>query len=203
MINPPSVGSYIVAVASSAGGLRALTSILSPLPRNFPAAVAVVQHTDPHQPSILVSLLSRRVRLKVKVPEQGERPEPGVIYVAPPDWHLLSNLDGSFALDQTHLVHYVRPSADVLFISLAAAFRTRAIAVVLTGTGSDGESGVRAIKKEGGFVIAQDEGSSEYFGMPGSAISTGCVDLVLPLDNIAPVLIDLVMAGKYYGRTTE
>jgi two-component system chemotaxis response regulator CheB len=202
MIHPPSSGPFIVAVASSAGGLRALTSMLSPLPGNFPASIVVVQHLDPHRPSLLVPILKRRVRLSVQTAEEGERPRAGVVYVAPPDWHVLLNSDSSFRLTQTEPVHFVRPSADVLFASLAAVFQTRVIAVVLTGTGRDGEEGVKAISKAGGTVIAQDEGSSEFFGMPGTAIRTGCVDLVLSLVDIPAALLNLVARGADHEPTS-
>jgi two-component system chemotaxis response regulator CheB len=92
-------------------------------------------------------------------------------------------------------VHFVRPSADLLFESVAASYRERAIAVVLTGSGSDGSMGVKAIKKMGGTVVAQDERSAEFPGMPGAAIHSGSVDFVLPLEEIAPALVTLVMKG--------
>src|SRR5260370_39568148 len=111
---------------------------------------------------------------------------PATVFIAPPNRHLLVNTDGTLSLSQSELVHFVRPSADLLFESVAASYRDRAIAVVLTGTGSDGAMGVRAIKKMGGTVLAQDEGSSEFFGMPGAAIETGFVDFLLPLPEIAP-----------------
>ena len=87
----------------------------------------------------------------------------------------------------------MRPSADLLFDSTAASYKERAIAVVLTGTGNDGVMGVQAIKKMGGTVIAQDRESSEFFGMPSAAIGTGSVDFILPLSEIAPALISLVI----------
>jgi two-component system chemotaxis response regulator CheB len=90
----------------------------------------------------------------------------------------------------------VRPSADLLFESVAASFKDRALAVMLTGTGSDGATGVEAIKKMGGTVIAQDEGTSEFFGMPGAAIQTGVVDFVLPLKDIGPALTKLIVRGE-------
>ena len=93
-------------------------------------------------------------------------------------------------------MHFVRPSADLLFESVAASFKERAIAVVLTGTGSDGTMGVQAIKEMGGTVIAQDETTSEFFGMPGAAIQTGIVDFVLPLREIPSALVTLVTTGE-------
>jgi two-component system chemotaxis response regulator CheB len=107
---------------------------------------------------------------------------------------LLANPDRTLSLTQSELVHFVRPSADLLFESVAAAFRERALAVVLTGSGSDGSMGVRAIKKMGGSVIAQDEDTSEYFAMPSAAINTGDVDFVLPIEDIPPALVSLVVA---------
>jgi two-component system, chemotaxis family, protein-glutamate methylesterase/glutaminase len=89
----------------------------------------------------------------------------------------------------------VRPSADLLFESVAASYKERAIAVVLSGTGSDGSMGVKAIKKMGGTVIVQDEKSSEFFGMPGAALQTGSVDFILPLDEIPSALLTLVSTG--------
>jgi two-component system chemotaxis response regulator CheB len=185
----------IVAVAASAGGLAALSKALSGLPPDFPAAVLVVQHLDPRHRSLMAEILSKRTVLAVKQAAGGETIDPGTVYVAPPDNHLLANGDRTLSLTQTELVHFVRPSADLLFESVAAAYRDRAIAVVLTGSGSDGAMGVEAIKKMGGTVIAQDEGTSQFFAMPGAAIETGKVDFVLPLDEIAPALISLV-AGK-------
>jgi two-component system chemotaxis response regulator CheB len=106
---------------------------------------------------------------------------------------LLVNSDGTLSLSQSELVHFVRPSADLLFESMAASYGEGAIAVVLTGSGSDGEMGVKAVKKRGGTVIAQNEETAEYFGMPGAAIATKSVDFVLALDEIAPALVTLVM----------
>ena len=99
-------------------------------------------------------------------------------------------------LSQAELVHFLRPSADLLFESVAANYRERAIAVVLTGTGSDGAMGVQAIKKMGGTVIAQDETTAEFFGMPSAAIQSGSVDFVLPLHGIPTALVALVMKGE-------
>ncbi len=186
----------IVALAASAGGLVALSRVLSGLPAAFPAAVVVVQHLDPRHRSLMAEILSRRTPLEVRQARDGDRLEPGVVFVAPPNRHLLVNPGGKLALTETELVHFVRPSADLLFESVAASYRDRTIAVVLSGTGSDGAMGVQAIKKMGGTVIVQDETSSEFFGMPAAAIATGTVDFVLPLDEIASALVTLVMRGE-------
>jgi two-component system, chemotaxis family, protein-glutamate methylesterase/glutaminase len=190
----------VVAIATSAGGLKALSEVLSRLPANFTAAVVVVQHLDPRHRSLMAHILSRRTALSVKEAEQGDRLRPGTVHIAPPNKHLLVNPDGSLVLAQSELVHFVRPSADLLFESVAGSFKERAIAAVLTGTGSDGSMGVQAIKKMGGTVIAQDEASSEFFGMPSAAIQTGCVDFVLSLGEIPTALITLVTSGEVDGR---
>ena len=182
----------LVAIASSAGGLRALTEVLSSLTADFPASIAVVQHLDPRHRSLMADILNRKSRLPIKQAEEGDRVEPGSVFIAPPDRHLLVNADGRLSLSRAELVHFVRPSADLLFESTAAAYRERAIAVVLSGSGSDGAMGVKAIKKMGGTVIVQDQQSSEFSGMPEAARQTGIVDFVLPLQEIAPALQTLV-----------
>ena len=185
----------VVALAASAGGLTALSQVLAGLTADFPATLVVVQHLDPRHRSLMADILSRRTALRVKQAEEGDRLASATVYIAPPNRHLLVNPDGSLSLSQSELVHFVRPSADLLFESVAASYRDRSIAVVLTGTGSDGAMGVQAIKKMGGTVIVQDEKTSEFFGMPGAAIQTGSADFVLPLDEVASALVTLVMKG--------
>lgn len=187
-------GQYdIIALAASAGGLRALGHILKELPADFPAALVVVQHLDPRHRSLMADILRRRTALKVKEAEEGDVLRPGTVYTAPPNKHLLVHSDGTLALTQTELVHFVRPSADLLFESAAASYKDRVVAVVVSGSGRDGAMGVRAVKKMGGTVIVEAQSTAEFFGMPGAAIETGCVDFVLPLEEIAPALVKLVV----------
>ena len=181
----------LVVLAASAGGLNALSEVLGALPAAFPAAVVVVQHLDPRHRSLLDDILRRRTRLTVRLASEGDKIEPGLVLIAPPDHHVLVNLDRTVSLSQSDLVHFVRPSADLLFESAAGSYRERVIAVILTGSGVDGSMGVKAVKEKGGTVIAQDEASSQFFGMPGSAIQTGAVDFVLSLDEIGPALLAL------------
>lgn len=177
----------VVALAASAGGLNALSHVLAALPADFPAALVVVQHLDRRHRSVMAEILAHRTRLRVKQAADGEALYPGRAYVAPPNRHLLVNPDRTVSLTQTQLVHFVRPSADLLFESTAASFRERAIAVVLSGSGEDGAMGVKAIKKTGGTVIVQDA-RAEFPGMPGAAAATGVADFILALDEIAPAL---------------
>ena len=179
-----------MALAASAGGLAALTHVLSSLPPDFAAPLLVVQHVDPRHRSWLAEILSRRVALAVTQVQGGEQIAAGTVYVAPPDHHLLLGQGGALELSDLARVQHVRPSADLLFTSLAEAWGPGAIAVVLTGTGRDGADGVLAVKRQGGTVIAQDE-AAEFFGMPDAAFRTGVVDQVLALDDIAPALVRL------------
>jgi two-component system, chemotaxis family, protein-glutamate methylesterase/glutaminase len=127
-----------VAVAASAGGITALSRVLGSLPAGFPVPVVVVQHLDPRHRTIIAEVLGRRVRLRVQLAREGDSAEPGTVYVAPPDHHLLVSAEGKLTLSSSALVHFVRPSADLLFESVAGSYGSRAIACVLTGSGSDG-----------------------------------------------------------------
>jgi two-component system, chemotaxis family, protein-glutamate methylesterase/glutaminase len=174
------------------GGLAALSTILAALPMDFPAALVIVQHRAVQEPFQLPEVLSLRTGLRVEPAREGTILRPATVFVAPPDWHLLVNVDGTLSLTYSEKVKFVRPSADRLFESLAASFGERAIGVVLTGTGSDGSGGVLVIKRMGGVVIVQDAATAEAPGMPLSAIATGAADWILPRNEIASVPVALV-----------
>jgi two-component system chemotaxis response regulator CheB len=182
----------IVVVAASAGGIGALSQVLSSLPAEFPLPVVVVQHLDPRHKSLLAEILTRRTELEVVQVTDGQKLTRGVVYIAPPDNHVLVNADGTMSLTKSELVHFVRPSADLLFESAAGAYRDKVVAVVLTGTGSDGSMGVRAVKAMSGTVIVQDPKDAEFDGMPRSAMATGDVDFVLPAVEMAQALVTLI-----------
>ncbi|MEH2466576.1 chemotaxis protein CheB [Nostoc sp.] len=183
----------IVAIAASAGGVTALIKVLSTLPAEFTAAIAIVQHLAPQYPSLMAEILSRHTAINVKQAEEGDILTPGTAYIAAPDHHLLVNDDGTLSLSQSEPVRYLRPSADLLFESVAATYKNRAIALVLTGTGSDGTIGVEAIKKMGGTVIVQDIKTAEFSGMPSAVIQAGNADFILPLNQISSTLVTLVI----------
>jgi two-component system, chemotaxis family, protein-glutamate methylesterase/glutaminase len=177
----------VVAIGTSAGGLDALTVILSRISKDFSVPILVVQHLAPDHPSHLVELLGRHSSLPVHEAQGGESPIAGHVYVAPPDHHLIVE-DGRLALSQADRVRFSRPSVDRLFESVARSYEGRAIAVILTGAGSDGKDGARAIREAGGQVVVQDQESSFNYGMPGSAKVAGSADVVLDIHRIASYL---------------
>lgn len=184
----------IVALAASAGGITALGRVLGGLPTDFGVPVVVVQHLDRRHQTVIAEVLGRRAKLPVRLAAEGDLPGAGTIYIAPPDHHLLVSEDGRLTLSSAELVNYVRPSADLLFESVAARYGSRAIACVLTGTGSDGATGVAAVKSRGGTVLVQDPELAEFRGMPEAAVKSGAADYILPLDEIASVICGLAEA---------
>ena len=181
-----------VAIGSSAGGVEALHVVVQAFPPAFPATVLIVQHMDPRHKSLLAGLLSRRCRLPVKQAGNGEPIATGMVYIAQPDMHLIVRA-GHLVLTDTKLVHFSRPSIDLLFESVADAYGDRAIGVILSGSGVDGAAGIRAIKGKGGTTIIQDPASAAHTGMPQAARVTGAVDFTLPLDEIGPAIVNLVI----------
>src|ERR1035438_2298058 len=184
----------VIAMAASAGGLKALSVILGGLPADFPAAITIVMHVSLDHKSLLADILTSRSHLEVREAHTGDVLCHASVFVAPPNHHLSVTPGGCLQLSSSSAekVHYARPSAEPLFASVAKVYKKNAIAVVLTGGDGDGSFGVQIIKEQGGTVIAQDRPTSENFSMPETSIKTGDVDYILPLDKIAPMLIALV-----------
>ena len=183
-----------VAIAGSMGALPVLREIIAGLPRNFPAAVFVVQHIPPsgNFVSCLTALLRLRSELPIKWAEEGERIRSGQVYVAPQDHHLVLGPGGRFMLLPAVRINFVRPSADPLFHSLAVQFGKRLIGVVLSGFGQDAAEGAASIRDFGGQLIVQDRTSARAFGMPAAALAATGADFVLPPEKITSALIELV-----------
>ena len=188
----PAERPWMIAIAGSAGGVAALVELFKQLPAGFPAAIVVIQHRSATRDSVLDEIIARRTTMPVQSATPGARLLPGVVYVARPDLHLTVDQECRFEYVDGTRVRGVLSSANPLLESAAPVFRDRLIAVVLTGSGLDATDGVQAVKTYGGTVIAQDQATSLQFGMPGSAISTGAVDQVLPLAAIAPALVEIV-----------
>jgi two-component system chemotaxis response regulator CheB len=186
----------VIVIGASGGGFQALSRVLGQLPNDFPAPIAIVQHRSLERPSELARLLGRKTPLPVADAADGEAPRAGHVYIADPGRHLMITDAGRFEYVDGQKIRFVRSSANPLFESAARVFGTRVIAVVLTGAGFNGTDGVQAVKAQGGIVIVQDPTSSEQPGMPRSAMGTGAVDYVLPLEFIAPLLIRLVREAQ-------
>jgi len=182
----------VVVMAASAGGIPALSTILCVLPADFRAAILIVQHRTAGRPGMLAKILQRSCRLPVKDADPGEELEPGTVYVMPADRHTRLTPERLFIMGDHVKINFVHASADPLFRSIAETFGSRAIAVVLSGHGRNGAAGAKAIRDAGGVVIAQDEATSQFFGMPQAAIEAGAATDVLPLGQIADSLIELV-----------
>ena len=154
--------------------------------------VLVAQHLNRARETRVVTILERSTGLTVKLAEDGERPEAGTVYIAPPDRHLCVRHGGMLSLTREERVNFTRPAADPLFESAAQEHGPGVIGCVLTGTDSDGARGVQAVKTHGGTVIVQDPGTAEFQGMPKAAVGTGQVDFVLPLAAIGPTITRLM-----------
>ena len=182
----------VVAIAVSTGGPAALQRVFERLPAQFTLPILVVQHIATGFVPGLVKWLSVVSDLTVKVAEEGETLAPRSVYFAPDGRHIAVSSRGTIDLQTTPPRGGFRPSGTVLFESVANAYGSEVIAVIMTGMGEDGVEGLRAVRKKGGHIIAQDEKTSVVFGMPGAAIAAQVVDQVVPLDNIASHLVALV-----------
>ncbi|MCC6382165.1 MAG: chemotaxis protein CheB [Dehalococcoidia bacterium] len=181
----------VVVVAASAGGPAALTRLLERLPPDFPLPVIVVQHLQPGRPSALARILGVHSSLPVSEARDGEPVLSGHVYVSPPNYHLTLERGGRLRLSDAPPIHFLRPAADILFTSAAESFGAGVIAVVLSGTGSDGAAGARSVREHGGRVVAQDRATSEFFGMPSATIAHGDADYVLSLNEIGDRLKEM------------
>ena len=174
----------LVAIAASTGGPLALAKILSALPRDGATPIVVVQHITPGFAAGLVDWLNGVTDLRVSVAQDGETLRSGCVFLAQTGSHL-GVTRSHVALHEGPPIEGHRPSATHLFRTVAKAFGPRALGVILTGMGADGAAGLMDLKKAGGHVLAQDEGSSVVYGMPKEAVATGAVDQILHLDDIA------------------
>jgi len=187
-------GFELIVIGCSMGGMHALERIFSTLPEGFTVPIVVAQHRYKTSSDALPAYFRRHSKLQVVDATDKQWVQPGHVYMAPADYHLLvdrSGEHGELSLSVDAAVAYSRPSIDVLFESAADAYRQSVIGVVLTGANSDGTRGSLRIKQRGGFVIAQDPSTAEAPAMPEAAIAAGRVDRILPLDRIGPFLVEL------------
>lgn len=198
----PEAGFPVVGIGASAGGLAAFEAFFSGMPADTDPGMAfvLVQHLAPDHKSILTDLIRRYTRMQVFEVEDGMTVKPNCAYIIPPNRDM-AFLNGTLQLMEPSAPRGQRLPIDFFFRSLAQDQRERAICIVLSGTGSDGTAGVRAIKGEGGMVMAQNPASTEYDGMPRSAIATGLVDYELPPAEMPPQLI--AFAAHAFGKVAR
>jgi two-component system chemotaxis response regulator CheB len=181
----------VIAVGASWGGLHALGMLLEGIPQELDQAIVVAQHRSADSVrGVLESLLQRHIARPVCEPGDKEAVERCRVYVAPADYHLLID-GGRFSLSLEARVQYARPSIDVLFESVADAYRDRAIGIVLTGANADGAAGLAAIKRNGGVSIVQDPRTATRKAMPEAALAAAEADAILPLEEMGPFLYGL------------
>jgi two-component system, chemotaxis family, protein-glutamate methylesterase/glutaminase len=181
------MGVKVVVIGTSLGGLSALKVLLSGLPHGFPVPIVIVQHRGKTADDAFASLLNKDTPLSVSEPNDKEALEPGHVYIAPSDYHLLVE-PGSLALSTDAPVNYARPSIDVLFESAAEAYGSAVIGVILTGANADGVHGAARITERGGVIIVQDPTTAEASAMPEAAIAASAFSHIVPLAEIAPFL---------------
>lgn len=184
----------IVVVGSSLGGLRAMSELLASLPEEVDLPIVLAQHRAPDSERDSLEALLRRHTGRVVV-EAGDKDaiQAQHVYVAPPDYHLLVEEEGSFALSIDERVQYARPSVDVLFESAADAYGERTIGIVLTGANADGAAGLRAIRDVGGVAIVQDPETAEARQMPDAAMLATAADAILPVGEMGKFLLGLCL----------
>jgi len=191
----------IIVIGASLGGLEGLCRLTSGLPADLSAALLVVLHTGPSSPRMLAEIVGRFSSLPVSYARQGEVVVPAHVYVAPPDLHLTVVAPGVLVLSEGEKVYFSRPAADVLFHSAASVFGSRVIGVVMTGGDADGGEGLQIIKAVGGLCVVQHPATAANPEMPLNALRFDHPDYVVPLDEMAALLTQLVESDALQHRT--
>ena len=173
-----------VAIGASAGGVEVLSLLLSSLPAGCRASFIIVVHIPRERPSLLPDVFGARCALPVREAEDKEPVQPGVVYFAPPDYHMLVDRGPAFALSSDEPVHFSRPSIDVLFDSAADIYGERLLGLILTGANQDGAEGLAAIGRAGGRTVVQEPGGAAVPFLPEAALQAGPVDFVLSLAQL-------------------
>jgi len=197
----------VVAIGVSTGGPAALDALLPALPENFPLPVLIVQHMPELFTGLLAARLDGRCKLRVREAAEGEPVEAGTVVIARGNWHMEVRppvpgaLQSTLHLTQSAPENHCRPSADVLFRSVARVYGASVLAVVLTGMGADGLAGCQLIRAQGGSVLAQDRATSTVWGMPGAVANAGLAHKILPLNAMAAEIVRV--AGRNAGGARE
>lgn len=181
----------VIVVGVSSGGMSALKLLFSVLPLDFHIPIIIVQHISAQSDSHWIKLLNTVSKLNIKEADEKEKIEKGNIYIAAPNYHLMVEENKTLSFTNEQKINFARPSIDVLFESAADVYKDKTIGIILTGSSSDGTAGLKLIKEYGGLAIAEDPKTATSPYMPASAISKVKVDHILPLKEIAELLIKI------------
>lgn len=184
-----------VVIGASTGGPQALLEIIQLVPKDLSIPIFIVQHMPKGFTTSFAERLNNHSTRPVVEARNGEKIEPGKIYLAPGDYHMLIDGD-TIQLTQSEKVNRVRPAVDLLFESAAEKYQSKLLGIILTGMGKDGTYGMQKIKEAGGHTIVQDEASSIVYGMPGSAVAAGVVDLIEDIEKIGKILYEVAKVSK-------
>jgi len=190
----------VIGIGASAGGLEALESLFLAMPEDSGASFVIVSHLDPSHESILPELIQKKTSMTVEQVKDNRRILPNKVYIIPPNKEMII-FRGHLQLLERSDPSSINPAIDIFFRSLAQDKKERSIGIILSGTGSDGSMGLRAIKGEGGMVMVQDINSAKYDGMPSTAIATGLVDYILTPDKMPEQLLNYI--NHQSQRTTS
>jgi two-component system chemotaxis response regulator CheB len=184
----------LIVVGASWGGLAALSRLVGDLPGDFSVPIAVVQHRSKHADNLLAGLLQDMTPLRVVDVEDKEPLEPGSVYIAPANYHMMVD-GGHLSLTTDPMVRFSRPSIDVTFVSAGDSYPGRTLGVVLTGANDDGSRGLRHIVNRGGRAIVEDPKTAESKAMPAAALQAVPEAEVLPLAKIGPRLVEITVTS--------
>jgi len=190
----------MIGIGASAGGPAALATILRGLPADFPAAIVIVQHIDPQMALGMADWLASQGALPVRVADEGDRPAPGVVLLASTTDHLVLKSPERVGYTREPKDYAYRPSVDAFFESITRHWQGPAIGVLLSGMGGDGAKGLKALREQGRYTIAQDQLTSAVYGMPKAAAKLDAAVDILPVERIAPALI-AGLRGKHSTGT--
>ncbi len=182
---------HVIAIGTSAGGVKALQSLIEPLPADFPAPIFLVMHLQPHVSSNLPTVINRYSKLFALYPNDGQIVKSGHVYIAPPNHHMIVS-DNKIHLRHGPKIHFSRPSIDPLFYSIATEFGASAIGIILTGMLDDGTAGLFSIKQNKGLTIIQDLNEAEFPEMPRNALKNVEIDHCLSINKIASLILEIV-----------
>ncbi len=180
-----------IVIGTSAGGLLALSTLLEKIPSDYAIPIIIVQHRSKEPRDLLEEILQSKCNVKVKQVDEKEKIENGVVYIAPPDYHLLIENDFTFSLSVDEPVRFSRPSIDVLFESAATVYKDKLIGIILTGTNNDGALGIQSIARHNGLTIVQQPKEAKFPAMPLAAMRTKKIKHILTLAEIQTFLLEV------------